>query len=38
MIWIRELAWKENCARFKRELRAYPKKGDGELAFKVGMK
>jgi len=38
MIWIRGLAWKENCARFKRELKTYTKKGGGGLAFKVGMK
>jgi hypothetical protein len=38
MVWIRELAWKEDCARFQRELRDYPKKGGGGLAFKVGMK
>jgi hypothetical protein len=34
---VGELAWKEDCARFERELRAYPKKDGGGLAFSAEM-
>jgi hypothetical protein len=35
---VGELAWKEDCARFERKLRAEPKKGGGGLAFSAEMK
>jgi hypothetical protein len=35
---VGELAWKEDCVRFERKLRAEPKKGGGGLAFSAEMK